>query len=240
MATNEQQHSGARPSLSTVIGLLVPYGLFLAAIYLTAYWTPLGLRPFQYANAADLGSATIAGLVIAFIGLVIGVCQGYLLAYLLAKVIPTPSEKLGKIVAATILIGAALAIPLLWLLWSNPIKWFLIGLFASFLALPLLLAIPIFRKLIEDDHARPLVVIMIAYMPACMYGYGATAIADVVSTERGMLVEYTSVDTHIGAKERLKYAGMLGEYHVAYDLQAKRTLLLPKDGVIAISPNSTK
>lgn len=219
---------------------MVPYGLFLAAVYLNAYWTPLGLRPFQYANAADLGSAAIAGLVTAFIGLVIGVCLGYLLGYLLGKVIPTPSDKLGKVVAATILIGAALAIPLLWLFWGNPIKWFLIGLFASFLALPLLLAIPIFEKLINDDHARPLVVIMIAYMPACMFGYGSTAISDVVSTERGMLVEYTTVDTDIDANDGLKYAGMLGEYHVAYHPQTKRTLLLPKDGVIAIRPNKAK
>lgn len=236
MTASEQKHAGARPSLSTVIGLLVPYSLFLAAIYLTAFWTPLGLRPFQYANAADLGSAAIAGLATAFVGLVVGVSVGYLLG----KAIPTPAERWGKAIALTILIASLVAIPLLWLFWHNPAKWFLIGMFASFLAVPLLLAAPIFGKLIEDDHARPLIVLMISYMPAVMYGYGSIAIADVMNTERGMLIEYTTVDTDIDATDALKYAGMLGEYHVAYDPRSRRTLLLPKDGVFAIRPNKVK
>jgi hypothetical protein len=140
----------------------------------------------------------------------------------------------------TILIAPLVAIPLLWLFWHNPAKWLLIGMFASFLAVPLLLAVPIFGKLIEDDHARPLVILMISYMPAVMYGYGSITIADVMNTERGMLIEYTTVDTDIDAADALKYAGMLGEYHVAYDPRSRRTLLLPKDGVFAIRPNKVK
>lgn len=64
-------------SLKSVAALSIPYGFVLSTCYLTGYWKPLGLNPFQYANAADLASATIAGiwtaLAVVALGGVIGI-----------------------------------------------------------------------------------------------------------------------------------------------------------------------
>lgn len=222
-------------SLKTVAGLMIPYSFFLAALYLIAYWSPLGLMPFHYANVADLGAAALAGMATSFVGLIIGVGGGFVLG----RLFPLPSKKAGKVIFWSIMIVSAIVIPVLWILLDSPTKWFLIGMFASFLVMPLLMAVPVFAHLVDDDHVRPLLVVAIAYMPAFMYGYGAKSVGAVLSTDHGVQIDVERSELGQGTAGQVKYAGMLGSFHVAYEPETNRTLLIPGGARITIVPVKT-
>lgn len=215
--------------------MMIPYSFFLAALYLIAYWSPLGLMPFHYANVADLGAAALAGMATSFVGLVIGVGGGFVLG----RFLPQPSKKAGKLIFWSTMIVSAIAIPALWMVLDSPTKWFLIGMFASFLVMPLLMAVPVLAHLVDDDHVRPLLIVAIAYMPAFMYGYGARSAGTVLSIDHGVQIDIERSDLGPRTAGQVKYAGMLGSFHVAYEPETNRTLLIPGDARIAIVPVKT-
>ena len=217
-------------SFKTIAGLMIPYSLFLAALYLLAYWQPLGLMPFHYANVADLGAAALAGMATSFVGLVVGVGGGLLLG----RILPDPPKHAGKYIFWTFTITSVIVIPIIWLFWDSPLKWFLIGMFASFLAMPVLMAVPLLAQLVDDDHVRPILIVAIAYIPAFMYGYGSRSVSDVLNPNRGVQIDTERSDLGQRTFGQVKYAGMLGNFHVAYEPKTKRTLLIPSDARLTI------
>lgn len=219
-------------SLKSGLALGVPYGLFLSAVYLLAYWGPLGLMPFQYANVADLSSATLAGLTITFIGLALGVVGGLAIG----RLAPQPPPKFAKDLFIILMASSAIAIPVLWIVLKTPAKWFLIGMFASFLATPLLMMIPALSRLLGNDYIRPLLTMAIAYMPAFMYGYGTLAVSKVQSAHAGMQIDLARSEIGAISAKQLKYAGLLGDFHVAYELQTRSTVLIPAGTRITLTP----
>lgn len=223
-------------SLKSILTLGVPYGLFLSAVYLIAYWAPLGLMPFQYANVADLSSATLAGLTITFIGLALGVVAGLILG----RLFPQPSPRFAKAIFIGIMATSCAAIPVLWIWLETPAKWYLIGMFASFLATPLLMMIPALSRLIANDYVRPLLTMAIAYMPAFMYGYGTSAVYKVQSTDAGMQIDTARSELGNLTTKQAKYAGMLGDFHIAYEPESKSTLLIPASSRITLAPSKPK
>lgn len=219
-------------SLKAALVLGVPYGLFLSAIYLLAYWSPLGLKPFHYANVADLSSATLAGLAISFIWLLVGVIGGFMAGRLL----PEPSGSSGKYIFILLMVLSVAAIVGFLVFVQNPLKWFAIGMFASFLLTPLFMAVPALGPLVANDYSRVALTILVVFLPAAMYGYGATSAAVVLSESEGVKINVARSDLSEDENTQLKYAGMLGNFHVAYEPKTRTTLLIPGNAKVSISP----
>lgn len=219
-------------SLKAIAGLMVPYGIFLAAVYLTAYWSPFGLMPFHYANVADLGAATLAGLATAFIGLAIGVIAGFVLG---ART-PQIPERHAQWVFWAVMITSIIISIALWVFWRSPTKWYVIGMLASFIFTPLVVAAPVVNRLSVNPIVRVLVVLALCYMPGFMYGRGAGEAAKVQSNDKGSHVIMNPNDAGALGGQQQKYAGMLGEYHVLYEPITQRTTLIPNGTQITIEP----
>ena len=225
------------PSLKTLAAFSIPYGFVLASCYLAGYWNPLGLNPFQYANAADLSSATIAGiwgaLAVLAIGGLIGV-YGSPAVFVASKALRDfehtkyPKSKLkqaGLNVLALLII--ALVVVAIWK-GDKFIRAVAMGTFFS----SLVLAYLGLRK--NLDISEPAVirtygwaVLIILIMPIFTWKLGNDAIAKALRASTGMTLDVTRSALPMKTQGRVVYVGMLGEFHVAQAVDSNSTLLLP-------------
>lgn len=222
------------PSITVALSLGAPYGLFIAALYLKAFWQPVGINPFQYANPVELLGAALGSLTFTLACLVLGMLIGLWIGYR----IPQAKGAWTRFTPYAIGVGAVCAIGY-WaylLLNGNPTHWLVIGLIINFLAMIAIATTPWFDKWFRGPIVVSIVTMLLAYVPCAVLFYGNAQVRTLMSEASGHSVDarhselgttFTSAQLHIG---------VLGEFHVLYDPLARRTLLLPKSSRIAFIP----
>jgi hypothetical protein len=98
------------------------------------------------------------------------------------------------------------------------------------------MVVPALGSLVANDYSRVALTISVAFLPAAMYGYGATSAAVVLSESDGVKINVARSDLSEDEDIQLKYAGMLGNFHVAYEPKTQTTLLIPGDAKVSILP----
>lgn len=230
-------------SLKTLAAFSIPYGFVLASCYLAGYWNPLGLNPFQYANAADLSSATIAGIWAALalfaIGALIGI-YGNPAVFLASKVLRDysgrtehPRSKL-KQAAFTMLALLMIALAVL-AIWKGDkfIRAALIGIVFSSLVIAYLglrKNLDVYNPAVMRTYLWAVMIILI--IPIFTWKLGDDAIAKALRASTGMTLDVTRSGLPMKTRGRVVYIGMLGEFHVAQEVDSKSTLLLPSGTTI--------
>lgn len=106
-------------TISAVMAFVLPWGLFLAALRLMAYWTPIGINPFEFANASDLLASALAGSAVTFAGIAISSIAGIKLGDSMPKWAGKPYM---WTLAALSLLGGLYAVVI-----DHPTKWFIGG-----------------------------------------------------------------------------------------------------------------
>lgn len=216
-------------SLRAIVGFAVPYGFVCASLYLYAYWHPMGLNPFHYANAADLVSATLGGIVVSFVLLFVGMAMGFISSPAMSRPPSDEPIKRGAVDTANAYAGMVIIPLLLGLTWWRgwPVKWIVAG-GAIAIFIPLLLRGNNWYNITFPTHKDRFFVGLIAVvLPFAFFGQGAIAIDRATTIGAGMAIDVARSDLGVPVRGQVMYTGMLGDFHVLRELSTKSTLLVP-------------
>lgn len=225
------------PPLSAALGLVAPYGLFIAALHLKAFWQPVGINPFQYANPIELLGAALGSLTFTLACLVLGMFVGLWIGYR----IPQTKGTWIRFTPWALGAGAICAISYwVYLLWKgDPTHWLVTGLIINFVAMFAIATTPWFDSWLRGPIVVSVVTMLLGYVPCAVLCYGSAQIGRLMSTTAGHVIdsghselgtEFTNLQLHIG---------VLGEFHVLYDPVGRTTLLLPISSRVAFTPTGS-
>ena len=213
-------------SIKAMLGFAVPYGFVLASLYLYAYWHPVGLQPFQYANAADLVSATIGTIVTWLAALIVMIAITYLIDYVSPNKTPSNPNKAAIVIACIAIIFAAIAS---WL-GNSPIKWMITAFAVGTISMLILRKSEWVDKHLPTRPTRLAAIIITIVLPAIFYGRGTDYVNDALIPARGgVIVDAKRSDIGVPTNGRVMYLGMLGNFHVLRELSTRTTIILPSD-----------
>ncbi|RYH00139.1 MAG: hypothetical protein EON58_01275 [Alphaproteobacteria bacterium] len=209
----------------------VPYGLFITAVYLKAFWEPVGLNPFQHSSPADLLASGAASLTLMWAGLAGGMATGAWLGSRLPQSEHGPKWLLPTIfgLAAAGLLGAVVY----FIVKKNPLQWLAVGLLLHVIAVSALAYSPWINKWLQSPLVVAIVSAMLIYIPCAMLYYGSSQIVRLTSLENGRVIDANYSDVRVDTKETFLYVGNLGDSHVIYSPETSSTLLISKDHQIS-------
>lgn len=232
--------STGRPPPRILLLAAIPYGASLACIYLLAYWKPLGINPFHYANAADLTSATLGGMAVAIgVGAISALLGVMFNDYSERKAdTPLPASKFGRLLVEKERY-AIYAIVLYWIissyLKSDPFFWFYVGLTLSIALFFHFGKKPFYGEIFNNRYAFYSAPFLLIAAPFSFFFYGSSEIRSALDPDTAIVVDPIRSDLelkeHHGA---LLYAGMLGKHHVIYEVSTGATILVPEGAPIVL------
>ncbi|PZQ32480.1 MAG: hypothetical protein DI562_03485 [Stenotrophomonas acidaminiphila] len=219
-------------SLAKFIAMLsAPYGFAIAAFYLFAFWSKVGINPYQHASAAELlgtaiGSLTLLGVFSVF-GVIIGLWLG--------QKTPNLSEKSLKylpfLFAASLIVAIGLWV---WLLViGNPLHWILLGLGLNFFTVLVLAQSTWLKRWLPEPSLVLVFALLLAYIPCAVTYYGKSEVTTLTSEEKGLHVDLALSEIGADVPAPALYVGQVGGTNVLYSPQARLTTLVPKDRRIA-------
>lgn len=215
-------------SLARFIAMLsAPYGFAIAAFYLFAFWSKVGINPYQHASAAELlgtaiGSLTLLGVFSAF-GVIVGLWLG--------QKTPDLSEKslnyLPYLFAASLFVAIGLWV---WLLViGSPLQWILLGLGLNFLAVIVLAQSAWLKRWLPEPGLVLVFALLMAYIPCAVTYYGKNEVNTLTSVEKGLHVDLALSEIGEDIPVPALYVGQVGSTNVLYSPQVRLTTLAPKD-----------
>lgn len=215
------------------LALGVPYGLFITAVYLKAFWEPVGLNPFQHSSPADLLASGAASLTLMWAGLAGGMAAG---AWIGARV---PQSEHGPRWLLPFIFGVAATGLIAWLIYfvvtKSPLQWLTLGLLLHVAAISALAYSPWVNRWLQSPIVVAVVSAMLIYIPCAMFYYGSAQIIRLTSIGSGRVVDAQYSDLGITSLESLLYVGRLGDSHVLYRPYKSSTILVSKDRRISFS-----
>ena len=221
------------PPISAALGLGAPYGLFNAALYLKAFWQPIGINPFQYANPIELLGAALGCLTFTLACLVLGMLIGLWIGYR----IPQANGKWTKFTPWALGAGAVCALAYwIYLLWKgDPTHWLVTGLVINFVAMFAIATTPWFDSWLRGTIIVSVVTMLLGYVPCAVLFYGSAQIGRLMSITAGHMIDVNHSELGTKFANQQLHIGVLGEFHVLYDPVARTTFLLPISSRVAFT-----
>ncbi|MBB1471827.1 hypothetical protein H5368_02155 [Luteimonas sp. MC1782] len=226
---------------ASVVGLAIPYGFLLATLYLFAHWRPVGLNPFQFANAADLVSATTAGLIVGLGTLVAGGIIGmYVSSKSVAAAEIAGPDKLRTdmpkniaiivVITVTVIVMTVIA----WIMMS-PFRWVCTGVVVAMSAQIALDGNKFFDSSFPHISQKVAFLQVAIILPFASTYAGERDIEKVLSGDSARVIDAARSEVGVNVEDGVRYVGMLGDFHILFEPATRSTIVLQSDARIVFA-----
>ena len=230
-------------SFPKYLSFAAPYGLFVAVLYLFAFWGTFKLNILEFVGFADLAKLALYPLAASFLFLLAGVAISELV---IGDSFPTgggTDAKIGRfgrkhwrlLIAIYILLIFALV-----LFVRNPFKWIVIASLLSFLSMALT-HLNIFISLIPNPRARGNILFLLILIPGFAFAYGKIEANAITQGYAPYFVDAKSSKLQLSTvpDEPISYFGYMAENFILYENATKKIIFIPIKGreLFVLKPN---
>jgi len=225
------------------LSIAAPYGLFVAVLYLFAFWGTFKLNILEFIGFADLAKLALYPLAASFIFLLTGTAISELV---IGDSLPpgggayTKIGSFGRRHSRLLLAIYILLIFALVVFVRNPFKWIVIASLLSFLS-TVLTHLNIFISLIPNPRARANILFLLILIPGFAFAYGKIEANAITQGYAPYFVDAQSSKLQLSnaPDEPISYVGYIAENFILYENATKKIIFIPIKGreLLVLKPN---